>query len=44
LSWDFIIQRWGNGKISKPAIAEAVHLARNAFLDQNGRLSLTRAA
>ena len=27
LSWDFIVQRWGGGKISKAAIAEAVHLA-----------------
>ncbi len=45
LSWDFIIQRWGGGKISKAAIAEAVHLARNAVLDEEGRLSLlSRAA
>ena len=44
LSWDFIIQRWGGGKISKAAIAEAVHLARNALLDEHGRLSLTKAA
>lgn len=45
LSWDFIIQRWGGGKISKAAIAEAVHQARNAFLDEEGRLSLlSRAA
>ena len=44
LSWDFIIQRWGRGKISKAAIAEAVHLARHALLDEHGRLSLTRAA
>ena len=44
LSWDFIMQRWGNGKISKAAIAEAVHLARNSLLDERGRLSLTRAA
>jgi uncharacterized protein (DUF433 family) len=27
LSWDFIIRRWGGGKISKAAIAEALHLA-----------------
>jgi len=26
LSWDFIIQRWGGGKLSKAAIAEALHL------------------
>ena len=45
LSWDFITQRWGGGKISKAAIAEAVHLARTAFLDEDGRLpSLSRAA
>jgi uncharacterized protein (DUF433 family) len=44
LSWDFIVERWGRGKISKAAIAEAVHLARHALLDENGRLSLTKAA
>ena len=38
LSWDFVIQRWGAGKLSKAAIAEAVHLARSAFLDDDGRL------
>jgi uncharacterized protein (DUF433 family) len=37
LSWDFILQRWGGGKISKAAITEAVHLARSALLDENGR-------
>ena len=26
LSWDFIVQRWGGGKISKAAITEAVRL------------------
>jgi hypothetical protein len=40
LSWDFIIQRWGAGKLSKPASAKAVHLARNAFLDDDGRLGV----
>lgn len=45
LSWDFIMQRWGGGKISKAAIAEAVHLARNALLNEAGHLpSLSRAA
>lgn len=45
LSWDFITQRWGGGKISKAAIAEAVHLARTTFLDEEGRLHpLSRAA
>lgn len=45
LSWDFIMYRWGGGKISKAAIAEAVHLARTSFLDENGRLpTLSRAA
>jgi len=29
LSWDFIIHRWGAGKLSKPAIAEALHLGRS---------------
>jgi uncharacterized protein (DUF433 family) len=45
LSWDFIVERWGGGKISKAAIAEAVRLARTAFLDEEGRpTSLSRAA
>ncbi|MBN2506365.1 MAG: DUF433 domain-containing protein [Verrucomicrobia bacterium] len=44
LSWDFITQRWGGGKISKDAIAEAVHLARRFWLDENGRLAHGRAA
>jgi len=45
LSWDFIIQRWGGGKLSKEAIAEAVHLARTAFINESGHLSdLSRAA
>jgi uncharacterized protein (DUF433 family) len=38
LSWDFITHRWGGGRISKAAIAEAVHLARNALLNDCGRL------
>ncbi len=47
LSWDFIVWRWGNGKINKSAISEAVHLARAALLDDDGLLSaraLSRAA
>jgi uncharacterized protein (DUF433 family) len=45
LSWDFITHRWGGGKISKAAIAEAVHLARNALLKDCGRLpSLSNVA
>ena len=45
LSWDFIVQRWGGGKISKAAITEAVHLARKTLLDGQGRLaSLSVAA
>ncbi len=27
LSWDFICYRWGDGKITKAAIAEAVEIA-----------------
>jgi uncharacterized protein (DUF433 family) len=30
LSWNFILHRWGGGKISKAAVTEAVHLAREA--------------
>ena len=45
LSWDFIVERWGGGKLSKDAIAEAVRLARTAFIDEGGRLvALSRAA
>jgi len=32
LSWDFISYRWGDGKITPEAIAEAVQLVRRAFL------------
>lgn len=39
LSWDFICYRWGDGKITREAIAEAVQLARRALLDRNGRLA-----
>src|SRR5438132_8787168 len=38
LSWDFICYRWGDGKISKESIAEAVQLARRALLDPAGHL------
>jgi len=44
LSWEFIMQRWGGGKITKAAIAEAVHLARTALIDENGRLASLRSA
>jgi uncharacterized protein (DUF433 family) len=44
LSWDFIVRRWSGGKISKAAITEAVHLARNALLDEQGRLASLSAA
>jgi hypothetical protein len=39
LSWDFIVRRWGGGKITKAAITEAVHLARSALLRDDGRLA-----
>jgi uncharacterized protein (DUF433 family) len=39
LSWEFICYRWGDGRITKEAIAEAVHLARRALLDAEGRLA-----
>jgi len=38
LSWDFIAYRWGDGKIDRAAIAEAVHLARRALLTSDGKL------
>ena len=37
LAWDFIIHRWGAERITRAAIAEAVHLARTAWLDDDGR-------
>lgn len=36
LAWEFICYRWGDGRITQEAIAEAVHLARRAFLDERG--------
>ena len=45
LSWNFILHRWGGGKICKAAVTEAVRLAREALLDNQGRLAtLPRAA
>jgi uncharacterized protein (DUF433 family) len=44
LSWDFICYRWGDGKITKEAIAEAVQLARRALLDRAGHLAEDVAA
>lgn len=39
LSWDFIVGRWGGGKITKDAVTEAVRLARTAWLAEAGRLA-----
>ena len=39
LAWDFICYRWGDGKITRDAIAEAVQLARRALLGPDGRLA-----
>src|SRR5512145_2207808 len=39
LSWDFIVHRWGEGRLIKAAIAEAVHLSRHAWLGEDGRLT-----
>jgi uncharacterized protein (DUF433 family) len=45
LSWDFILYRWGGGKICKAAVTEAVQLARQALLDEDGGLAcLSQAA
>ncbi len=44
LSWDFIAYRWGEGKITKAAIAEAVRLARCSLLDSAGWLVAESAA
>lgn len=44
LSWDFIIHRWGGGKLTKEAVAEAVHLARRALLTEDRKLAPRAAA
>ncbi len=44
LSWDFICYRWGDGKIPKEAVAEAVQLARRALLGPRGHLAEDVAA
>jgi uncharacterized protein (DUF433 family) len=44
LSWDFICYRWGDGRITKDAVAEAVQLARRALLDRAGHLAEDVAA
>ena len=44
LSWDFICYRWGDGKITKEAVAEAVQLARRALLNNVGHLAEDVAA
>ena len=37
LAWDFICYRWGDGKITQAAIAEAVQLARDVGHHVRGR-------
>ena len=44
LSWDFIIYRWGDGKITRDAVTEAVQLARRALLSGDGHLIADAAA
>jgi uncharacterized protein (DUF433 family) len=44
LAWDFIGYRWGDGKITKESVAEAVQLARRALLDRGGHLAEDVAA
>ena len=44
LSWEFICYRWGDGKITKEALAEALQLARRALLNRAGHLSEDAAA
>jgi uncharacterized protein (DUF433 family) len=44
LSWDFIADRWGDGKIDRAAIAEAVQIARQALLTRDGQLAVDAAA
>ncbi len=39
LSWEFIIRRWGGGRLCKEAIAEAVRLAHMALLTKDRKLA-----
>ena len=43
LSWDVITERWGQ-KITREALAEAIHLSRNALLAHDGTLAPEAAA
>ena len=43
VSWDFICYRWGDGKITREAIAEAVQLARRALLTADSTLRRLRS-
>ena len=36
-TWDEIVEAW-DGRVSKEAIAETIQLAREALLDERGRL------
>lgn len=38
LSWDFIIERWGGGRLRKEAITEALQLARRCLLTPDRKL------
>src|SRR5258708_24155893 len=44
LSWDFICYRWGDGKITREAIAEAVQLARRTWRPSRERFGRKRHA
>ena len=44
VSWDFICYRWGDGKITKEGVTEAVKLARRALLNREGHLTEDVAA
>ena len=43
LAWDFICHRWGDGKITRDALTEAVQLARRSWLEPDGSLSPDRS-
>ena len=43
-SWDEIMHRWGEGRLTRPAISEALQLARHALIDKHEKLATLRNA
>jgi uncharacterized protein (DUF433 family) len=38
-AWDVIIRRWGEGRLTRAAIAEALQLARRALIDKHEKFA-----